>query len=157
MARLLMWFIIPRHTKGSGVLCYTLWTLSVRPSIVRPSVRASVNAPFPCSHFSIFWPIFFRLCTEIGIGEEWYGIASWLVSFWNNRVMVLDVCQLCFALRFRAVTVTFLPIFCKLCIDIGFGEDWYGIASWIISFRNNRVIALDLCRNCIFGQYFKNK
>ena len=29
------------------------------------------------------------------------------------------------------------------CIDIGIGEEWYGIASGIISFRNNIVMALD--------------
>ena len=28
------------------------------------------------------------------------------------------------------------------CIDIGFGEEWYGIASGIISFRNNIVMVL---------------
>ena len=28
------------------------------------------------------------------------------------------------------------------CIDIGIGEEWYGIASGIISFRNNIVMAL---------------
>ena len=72
--------------------------------------------------------------------------------------MVLDVCQKCFALRFRALTlVPFLPIFFKLCIGIGIGEEWYGIASGIILFRNNRVTALDLCPKCIFGQYLKNE
>ena len=70
--------------------------------------------------------------------------------------MALDVCQKCFALNFRALTlVPFLPIFFKLCIDIGIGEEWYGIASGIISFRNNKVKALDLCPKCIFGQYLK--
>ena len=37
------------------------------------------------------------------------------------------------------------------CIDIGIGEEWYGIASGIISFRNNIVIALDSCPKCIFS------
>ena len=35
----LMIFFIPRHTKSGRVLCYTLRTLSVRPSSARPSVR----------------------------------------------------------------------------------------------------------------------
>ena len=35
--------IIPRHTKSGGLLCYTLRTLSVRPSSVRLSVRPSVR------------------------------------------------------------------------------------------------------------------
>ena len=72
--------------------------------------------------------------------------------------MALDVCQKCFALCFRALPlVPFLPIFFKLCIDIGIGEEWYGIVSEIFSFRNNRVMALDLCQKCIFGQYLKNE
>ena len=69
--------------------------------------------------------------------------------------MALDVCQKCFALRFRVLT--FLLISFKLCIDIGIGEEFYGIASGIISFRNNLVMALDLCPKCIFGQYHKNE
>ena len=69
--------------------------------------------------------------------------------------MTLDVCQKCFVLRFSALTlVPFLPIFFKLCLDIGIGEEWYGIASGIMSFRNNTVMALDLCT---FGQYLKNE
>ena len=35
--------VIPRHTKSGGVLCYTLRTLSVRPSVIRPSVRANIR------------------------------------------------------------------------------------------------------------------
>ena len=50
-------------------------------------------ASFPCSNFSTFLPIFFKLCIDIGIGEEWYGIASGIISFRNNRVMALDLCQ----------------------------------------------------------------
>ena len=61
--------------------------------------------------------------------------------------MALDVCQKCFALRFRALTSTFIPIFFKRCIDIGIGEEWYGIASGIISLRNNRVMALIYVQN----------
>ena len=51
---------------------------------------------------------------------------------------------------------TFLLIFFKLCIDIGIGEECYGIVSGLISFRN-RVMALDLSPKCIFGQYHKNE
>ena len=43
------------------------------------------------------------------------------------------------------------------CIDIGNGEEWYGTASGIISFRNNIVMALDSCPKYIFAQYLKNK
>ena len=131
--------------------------MTVRPSVC-PSVGPSVRASFPCSNFSTFCPIFFKLCIDIGIGEEWYGIASGLISFRNNRVMAFDVCQKCFCASFACSNFsTFLPIFFKLCIDIGIGEEWYGIASGIISFRKNRVMALDLCPKCIFGQYLKNE
>ena len=71
--------------------------------------------------------------------------------------MSLDVCQKCFALRFRALTLVPFYEFSSIYIDIGIGEEWYGIASGIISFRNNRVMALDLCPKCIFGQYLKNE
>ena len=73
--------------------------------------------------------------------------------------MALDLCQkimLCASFPCSNFS-TFLPIFFKLCIDIGIGEEWYGIASGIISFRNNRVMALDLCPKCIFGLYLKNE
>ena len=38
------------------------------------------------------------------------------------------------------------------CIDIGIGEERYGIASGIISFRNNIVMALDSCPNAFLGE-----
>ena len=43
------------------------------------------------------------------------------------------------------------------CIDIGIGEEWYGMASGIISIRNNIVMALDSSPKCIFAQYLKNE
>ena len=45
-------------------------------------------------NFSTFLPIFFKLRIDIGI-REWYGIASGKISFWNNRVMALDLCPKC--------------------------------------------------------------
>ena len=79
---------------------------------IRPwSIPLSVSASFPCSNFSTFWPIFFKLCIDIGMGEQRYGIASGLISFWNNRVMALDVCQKCFVLRFRALTLVLFTDF----------------------------------------------
>ena len=72
--------------------------------------------------------------------------------------MALDVCQKCFALLFCALTlVPFFLFFFKLCIDTDIREGRYGIASGIISLRNNRVMALDLFPKCIFGQYLKNE
>ena len=107
-----LFIFIPRHTKSGGVLCYTLRTLSVHLSVCQSSIWKSaclslclsISASFQCSNFSTIWPIFFKLCIDIGVGEEWYGIASGLISFSNNRVMALDVVQKCFVLRFRALT-----------------------------------------------------
>ena len=96
------YLLYPATQKVAGyyVLPSELWV-----SVHRPSICPSVCASFPCSNFSTFWPIFFKLCIDIGIGEEWYGIATGRISFWNNRVMALDVCQKCFALRFCALTL----------------------------------------------------
>ena len=55
--------------------------------------RLSVSASFPDSNLSSFWPIFFELCMDIDIGEEWFGIANGLNLFINNRVMALDGCK----------------------------------------------------------------
>ena len=77
---------IHRHTKSGGVLCNTL-------RIVWVSVRSSVSASFPDSNLSSFWQIFSKLCMDIDIREEWFGIANGLNSFLNNRVMALDWCK----------------------------------------------------------------
>ena len=41
----------------------------------------------------------------------------------------------------------FWPIFFKLCMDFNFREKWFGVANGLNSFINNRVIALDWCKN----------
>ena len=98
-------FLYPATQKVAGYyfIPSELW-LSFRSSVVHPSVCLSALR-FRALNCSTFWPIFFKFCIDIGIGEEWYGIASGLIFFWNNRVMALDVCQKCFALRFRALTL----------------------------------------------------
>ena len=53
-------------------------------------VRPSVSASFPDSNLRSFLPIFFKLCMDIDIEEEWFGIASGLNLFINNRVIALD-------------------------------------------------------------------
>ena len=78
----------PPHKKWRGIMLYP-------PNFECPSVCLSISTSFPCSNFSTFWPIFFKLCIDIDIGEEWYRIASGLISFWNNIVIALDVCQKC--------------------------------------------------------------
>ena len=87
-------FLYPATQKVAGYY--------VIPSELWVSIRPSVHQRF---NFSTFWPIFFKLCIDIGIKEEWYGIASWLISFWNNRDMALEVCQKCFVQCFRAPTL----------------------------------------------------
>ena len=57
------------------------------------SVHPSSSASFPDSNLSSFWPIFLKLCMDIRIGEEWFGIANGLNSFINNRVRALDWCK----------------------------------------------------------------
>ena len=57
------------------------------------SVPPSISASFPDSNLSSFWPIFFKLCMDIDIREEWFGIANGLISFINNRVMSTDWCK----------------------------------------------------------------
>ena len=113
-------FYTPPHKKWRGIMLYP--PNFECPSVSRLSVRLSVSASFPCSNFSTFWPIFFKLCIDIGIGEEWYGIASGLISFWNNRVMALDVCKKCFALRFRALT---LVPFYWFSSNFAFSTPWH--------------------------------
>ena len=115
-------------------------------------------ASFPCSYFSTCVLIFFKLCIDIGIEEEWYGIVSGIISFRNNRVMFLDLCPKCiFGQYLKNEQTNFNNILHMHYVDIGIREEWYGIASGIISIRNNIVMALDSCPKCIFAQYLKNE
>ena len=72
--------------------------------------------------------------------------------------MALDLCPKCiFGQYLKDEWTNFNKILHMHCIDIGIGEEWYGIASGIISFRNNIVMALDSCPKCIFAQCLKNE
>ena len=51
----------------------------------------SVRQRFVSRFLSSFLPIFFKLCMDIDIGEECFGIANGQNLFLNNRVMSLDV------------------------------------------------------------------
>ena len=77
-------FYIPPHKNWRGIMLYPPKILSVRPS---------VGASFPDSNWSRFWQICCKLCLDIDIGEEWFGIENGLNSFINNRVMALDWCK----------------------------------------------------------------
>ena len=50
---------------------------------------------------------------------------------------------------------SFWSIFYKLCMDIDIMKEWVGIANRLNSFINNRVIALDLCKNVFFLNIFR--
>ena len=93
---------------------------------------------FPDSDLSSFWPIFFRLCLDIDIRKEWFGIADGLNSFINNRVMALDWCKNVFFLNIFRSNGWILIKFC-ICIDK------IHVVSNALYFSSifNRVIALD--------------
>ena len=57
--------------KSGGVLHFTFWTGWV-------SIPLSASASFPDSNLRSFWPIFFKLCMDIDIKEEWFWIANGL-------------------------------------------------------------------------------
>ena len=60
-------------------------------------------------------------------------------SFWNFTDVLRMIWRYAYCF-FRILKLFFLPIFFKCVIDIGIGGEWYGIASGIISFRNNRPL-----------------
>ena len=80
------------------------------------SVHPSVSTSFLDSNLSSFWPIFFKHCMDIDIGEEWFGIANGLNSFINNRVMALDWFKNVFFFNIVRTNGWILIKFC-LCID----------------------------------------
>ena len=121
------------------------------PKILSVSVRQSVSALFPDSNLSSFWLIFFKLCMDIDIREEWFEIANGLNSFINNRVMALDWCKNVVS----GLLSSFWPIFFKLCVDIDIREEWFGIANGLNLFVNNRVMVLDWCKTVFFLNIFK--
>ena len=148
-------FLYPATHKKWQVLCYTLgkfWVsvcLSVCPSVRCPSVSAS----FSDSNLSSFWPVFFKLCMDIDIGEEWFAISNGLNSFINNRVMALDWWKNVFFLNILRTNGWILIKFC-ICID----KYKIHIVSNARYFWSvfNRVMALDRRQNFVYAQYLVN-
>ena len=136
---------LKKGTKNGGVL--------YPPKILKfwVSVRPSVSALFPDFNFSSFWLIFFKLCMDIDIWEEWFGIANGLNSFINNRVIALDWCKNVVSWLLSS----FWLIFFKLCMDIDIRKEWFGIATGLNAFINNKVMALDWCKNVFFLNIFR--
>ena len=100
---------IPHHKKVAG------YYVTPSESFEFPSVRLSALR-FRSLNLSSFWPIFFKLCMDINIGEEWFGIANGLNLFINNRVMALDWCKNVFFLNTFGTNGWILIKFC-ICID----------------------------------------
>ena len=137
-------FFIPRHTKWRGIMLYPPNRLSVPPS---------VSVSFPVSNLSNFWLIFFKLCIDIDNGEEWFGIANWLNSFINNRVMALDWCKNVFLLN---IVRTNGLILIELCICIGIYKFHVVSNARYVLVNFNRVVALDRRQNFVYAQYLVN-
>ena len=89
-------------------------------------------------------------------------------SMWINHYFIPKKCGvLCYTLRTIWVSISasfpgsnfsiFWLIFFKLHIGSDIREEWYGIANGLISFRNNRVMALDLWKKFVYPQYLQNK
>ena len=138
-------FYTPPHKKWRGIILSELWA-SVRPSVCLSALRfhaltlvafdlfssnwgvvwdckwanfvlkqqsygpwcmsKMLCASFPCSNFSTFLPIFFKLCID-STGKEWYGIASGIISFRNNRVMAFDLFLLNILRMNRRISIKF--------------------------------------------------
>ena len=141
--------IIPAHKKWRGIILYlrTVWVS------IYPSIRGSVSFSFPDSNLSIYWPIFFKLCMDIDIKEEWFGIANGLNSYINNSVMALDWCKNVFFPNIFRTNGWILIKFCR-CIDI-YKIHVVSNAHYFWSIFN-RVMALDRRQNFVYAQDLVN-
>ena len=63
--------------------------LSVRPSVVRTSVRPSVRSSFPFDNLSIYEQISFKYCICICTSNVSLGVINGQISIINHRVMAL--------------------------------------------------------------------
>ena len=140
-----IWLFISRHEK---VAVYY-----IIPS--EPFGCPSVGASLSNSNLSSFWPIFFKLCMDIDIREEWVGIFNVLTSFINNRVMAFDWCKnvVVFVLNIFRTNGWILIEFC-LCINI-YRIHFVSNARYIWSIFN-RVMTLDRLQNFVYAQYLVN-
>ena len=103
---------------------------------------------FPDSYLSSFWPIFLKLCMDIDIRVEWFGITNGLNSFINNRPLIGAF----FLNIFR--TNGWIVINFWICIDkykIHVASDAH--CFWSIF---NRVMALDRRQNFVYAQHLVN-
>ena len=121
---------------------------------VRPSVCLSLLR-FRTLNLSSFWAIFFKLCVDIDIGEEWFQIINGLNSFINNRVMTLDWCKKSvFPQYLQNKWTWWILIKFHICINI-YKIHVVSNARYFWSIVN-RVMALDRRQNCVYAQYLVN-
>ena len=116
-----------------------------------PLVSSSVRALFPDSNFSSFWPIFFKLCMDIDIRQEWFGMAMsfFFVNFEQRYGPCLTsdyfhcplTCELICGFRSNFVYALILTK-CRL-----------GMIEQYVLFTFNRVMALDWYRYFVYTQY----
>ena len=115
------------------------------------SVCPSVSTSFLDSNLSSFWPIFFKLCMDTDIREEWFRIAKRLTLYIDNRVMALDWCKNVFFLSIFRTNRWILIKFC-ICIDIC---KLHVVSNVLIfcQFLTEVYIALDRHQNFVYAQY----
>ena len=106
-----------RHWYRGGVVQDCKWAnLVLKQQSYGPwCISKMLCASFPCSNFRTFLPIFFRLCIDIGIGEEWYGIASGIISIRKTELWPLIYVQNAFLVNIVRMNRRISIKFC-ICI-----------------------------------------
>ena len=124
--------------------CCTLRTLSVHPSVIRPSV---------CQRFVSVLTLEILTYLLQTLHRQWYrGGVVWDCKWANFILKEKSYGPWCMSKMFCTSFPcsnfsTFLSIFFKLCIDIGIGEELYGIVSWIISLKKQQLWLLIYVQN----------
>ena len=126
---------IPHHTKSGGVPQKSggvLYSPKILKFWVCPSVLPPVSTSFSDSNLSSFWPISFKLCMDIDIGEEWFGICKCAKFVYKQQEFwpLIDI-KLSFP---DSDSGSFWPIFFKFCMDIDIRKKWFGIANGLKSY-----------------------
>ena len=119
------------HTIVAGYYGFTLDVcVSVRQSVVRPSIHPSIRFSFPDDNLSKRQWIFTKLGVSIDIVKIWFGIAGGQISSNFYGVICWDT----------PIFLFFQWIFIKLGVCIDIVEIWFGIANGQISSNFDWVI-----------------
>ena len=93
----------------------------------------------------------------------WYTMRSWWYCFYIPPRKKVAGYYLILSEPFECPSIRPFPdsnfssfwlIFFKLCINIDFREEWFGIENGLNSFINNIVMAFDCCNNVFFLNIF---